>query len=217
MTRMPNQTRLDLQARDFALLRGLFESRVMTLQHLSQLYFGGRYEYAKKRVQRLKETALIVERATPPRRGQFLPALLSLGREGLSALASDPAFARYPRTTWEVMQKRLSMASGTLEHELDVVDVKVAFARMLQGENPLVLERFSTWPRLYEFSTEHLDTRRKTLLQPDGYFTISRRQEMDYAFFFELDRSSEVRHTLAIKAYGYQQYYRSGGDRKSVV
>ena len=205
-----NKTNLALQVRDFALLRGLFESRVMTLQHLCHLYFSGRYEYAKKRVQKLKEAGLINERAVTSGRGRFLPTLLSLSRTGLSALDADPLFERYPGITWEAMQKRLNMAQSTLAHELDVVDVKVAFATSLRDTDQFSLDGFSTWPRLFEFPTEHLDSGRPFLLQPDGYFSVTRNQEIDYSFFLELDRSSEVRHTLTIKAHGYQNYYRSG-------
>jgi len=42
---------IDLQERDFALLRGLFESRVMTAAHIASLYFDGKKEAAKKRLQ----------------------------------------------------------------------------------------------------------------------------------------------------------------------
>jgi hypothetical protein len=43
-----------LQDRDFALLRGLFESRVMTAGHIATLYFDGSREAAKKRLQKIK-------------------------------------------------------------------------------------------------------------------------------------------------------------------
>jgi hypothetical protein len=35
---------IKLQPRDFALLRALFESRVMTLPHISAVYFDGKRE-----------------------------------------------------------------------------------------------------------------------------------------------------------------------------
>ena len=53
------------QDRDFALLRGLFECRVMTTDHATALYFDGKNEAAKKRLQKIKAAELISER---PRR-----------------------------------------------------------------------------------------------------------------------------------------------------
>jgi len=56
---------IDLQGRDLALLRGLFECRVMTPGHAAKLYFDGKPEATKKRLQKLKAAGLIGER---PRR-----------------------------------------------------------------------------------------------------------------------------------------------------
>ena len=56
---------IELQPRDWSLLCGLFESRVMTLAHAGTLYFDGKYEMAKKRIQKLKTAGIIRER---PRR-----------------------------------------------------------------------------------------------------------------------------------------------------
>src|SRR4051812_13098621 len=53
---------VDLQERDFDILAGLFECRVMTLAHVTDLYFDGKSEAAKKRVQKLKAAGLLRER-----------------------------------------------------------------------------------------------------------------------------------------------------------
>ena len=53
---------LDLQQRDFEVLCGLFESRVMAAGHIAALYFDGKREAAKKRLQKLKAAGLISER-----------------------------------------------------------------------------------------------------------------------------------------------------------
>jgi hypothetical protein len=45
---------LESQERDLAIFRALFESRLMTLNHIKDLYFNGSYEAAKKGIQRLK-------------------------------------------------------------------------------------------------------------------------------------------------------------------
>ena len=56
---------ISLQDRDIALLCGLFECRVMTTDHATALYFDGKNEPAKKRLQKIKAIGLITER---PRR-----------------------------------------------------------------------------------------------------------------------------------------------------
>ena len=48
-----NRPGLELQDRDIEIFLGLFESRLMTLEHLTRLYFNNRSEAAKKRVQRV--------------------------------------------------------------------------------------------------------------------------------------------------------------------
>lgn len=67
---------LALQPRDLALLRGLFECRIMTAGHVATLYFEGKREYTKKRLQKLKTTGFIGERT----RRVNEPSLLSLTR-----------------------------------------------------------------------------------------------------------------------------------------
>jgi len=58
----PRADALQLQDRDLALLRGLFESRVMTNDHAAALYFDGKSEAAKKRLQKLKAAGFRKER-----------------------------------------------------------------------------------------------------------------------------------------------------------
>lgn len=73
---------------------------------------------------------------------------------------------------------------------------------------------FATWPRLYEFKTEHLDTRERITLKPDAYIEIHESVDDEVAehrFFLEHDRGSEVLQRLAVKAHGYSSFYRTGG------
>ena len=57
----PKIDTLQLQDRDLALLRGLFECRVMTTDHATALYFDGNYDPAKKRLQKLTAAGLICD------------------------------------------------------------------------------------------------------------------------------------------------------------
>jgi hypothetical protein len=68
---------LQLQDRDLALLRGLFECRVMTTDHAKALYFDGKDEAAKKRLQKIKAAGLITNRP----RHAFEPSVLFLTRK----------------------------------------------------------------------------------------------------------------------------------------
>jgi ribosome biogenesis protein Tsr3 len=68
---MPLQS-IDLRERDLELLRGLFESRIMTAAHIATLYFDDKKEATKKRLQKLKAAGLIRER----RRRAYEPAVL---------------------------------------------------------------------------------------------------------------------------------------------
>lgn len=86
--------RIELQPRDHALLRGLFESRVMTLAHAADLDFAGRAEMAKKRVQRLKAAGLVRER---PLRA-YEPSVLFLTDRTFRILSDRGHLSYYPRS-----------------------------------------------------------------------------------------------------------------------
>ena len=50
---------IHFQDRDLALLRGLFECRVMTTNHAAALYFDHKDDAAKKRLQKIKAAGFI--------------------------------------------------------------------------------------------------------------------------------------------------------------
>src|SRR5438093_8265885 len=99
-----------LQPRDFLILRGLFDSRIMTLSHISRLYFEGRDEAAKKRVQKLKAAALISERA----RRAYDRSILSLTRKGFEALFDGGQLSQFPKQSWKTLEKRMQVSEMTL-------------------------------------------------------------------------------------------------------
>ena len=74
MNRASASVTIELQDRDVALLRGLFEARVMTLGHIATFHFDGRMEAATKRVQKLKRAGILHER---PRR-VYEPSIVCL-------------------------------------------------------------------------------------------------------------------------------------------
>src|SRR4051812_38893537 len=113
-------TGIQVRDRDVQLLRGLFESRVMTLMHAANLHFDGKREATKKRVQKLKSAGLIRER---PRRA-YEPSVLHLTAAGIQVLRARDVLTDYPHLSGSQLQKRARVSDATLRHELQVMDVK---------------------------------------------------------------------------------------------
>jgi hypothetical protein len=203
---------IELQDRDFLVLRGLFESRVMTTDHVAVLYFEGKGEAAKKRLQRLKSVGVITER---PRQA-FGPSILLLTRGGLEILQERGVLAQYPAFDLPALDRRSRVSDLTIRHELAVIDVKVAFHRACKAMPPFSIAEFSTWPLLNEFKLRRPGTGGvETTVKPDGFMRIHEKalegNLFERAFFLEVDRSTETQETLAAKAACYLNYYRSGG------
>lgn len=203
---------ISLQARDLALLRGLFECRVMTTDHATTLYFDGNYEPSKKRLQKLKAAGLITER---PRRA-FEPSILFLTRKGLTLLQEKGVLAQYPAFDLPALDRRAHVSNLTIRHELEVMDVKTAFHAAIKATASFIIAEFSTWPLLNEFTAYRPGGNGVEVpVKPDGFIRIHETNadgdKFERAFFLELDRSSEVQETLVAKAGCYLDYYRRGG------
>jgi hypothetical protein len=203
---------LQLQDRDLALLRGLFECRVMTTDHATALYFDGNYETAKKRLQKIKAAGLISERP----RQRFEPSILFLTRKGLESLQIKGVLNQYPVFDLPVLERRARVSDLTIRHELEVMDVKTAFHAAIKTEASFTIAEFSTWPLLNEFKAYlPAGNGAEVLMKPDGFIRIHETDpsggKFEHAFFLELDRSSEVQETLVAKASCYHDYYRRGG------
>src|SRR6266581_4708905 len=104
------RTAIDLQPRDLSVLRGLFDSRVMGIGHIAALYFGGRQEAAKKRLQKLKAAGFIAERPRRP----YEPAVLFLTRAAFMLLTEHGALADCPQLSWAQLEKRARVSDLTL-------------------------------------------------------------------------------------------------------
>ena len=202
------------QERDYALLRGFFESRIMTLQHIADLYFGGRKEAAKKRIQKLKTVGFIAERT----RRVYEPSILSLTQTAFKFLVESKSLTAYPKLGWTAIQKRGHVSELTLKHELGVMDVKAALSVALRSTLRFTLREFTTWPRLCEFSARrpHRNSSGvEVVVKPDGFIRIEEEESngglSEHTFFLEVDRSTETQETLALRAACYADYYRSGG------
>jgi hypothetical protein len=201
-----------LQDRDLALLRGLFESRVMTANHAACLYFAGRGEMTKKRLQKLKSAGLIAER---PRRA-FEPAVLYLTRQGLGPLIARGILKEYPEFDVPTLERRSQVSTLTLRHELEVMEIKVSFASAIIKMSAFTLAEFNTWPLLNGFSVFHNRAGAgEVAVRPDGFIRVHEREAdggiSEHALFLEVDRSTETQEVLISKAACYLAHYKSGG------
>jgi Replication-relaxation len=203
---------ISLQERDVALLRGLFESRVMTTGHIATLHFDGKKEAAKKRLQKLKAAQLLGERTQRVNE----PSVLFLTRQAFTLLESEGVLKEYPPIAQSSLEKRARVSDLTLRHELEVMDVKAAFHSAIRKTELFSTAEFSTWPLLNQFEAfRDGHSAAEVLVKPDGFIRIHEKEKNDglseHTFFLELDRSTETQDTLVTRAGCYFDYYKSGG------
>src|ERR1017187_730372 len=201
-----------LQDRDRAILRGLFESRVMTAAHVAALYFDGKKEAAKKRLQKIKAGGLIGER----KRRVNEKSVLFLTRKGHALLEKNGILSVFPKLSTAAFERRASVSELTLRHEIEVMDVKAAFHSALNKSKTFSVAEFSTWPRLNEFKARRPGyDGAEVLVKPDGFIRIHEKEKdggvSEHTFFLEVDRSTETQETLVNRAGCYLDYYKSGG------
>lgn len=199
---------IEFQERDLAILRGLFDSRIATIHHLSTLYFGGRLEAARKRIQKLKAAGIIHER---PRKVTE-PSIYCLSRRGFEMLDTHGVLKEFPSVGWSQLEKRARVSELTLAHELQVMDCRASLTAAAQITGYSISE-FSTWPRLFEFvARDSVGT--QLLVKPDGFIRIQGTDasgRFEDMFFLELDRSTEEQRRLVERASCYRDYYVRGG------
>src|SRR6185437_3999092 len=125
MSKKAGSRTVEIQDRDLEILRGFFEVRIMTAEHVAEIYFEGRYEAARKRLQKLKAAGYVGER---PRR-TYDPAVLFLTRKAFEVLCERGTISHLPHMSWKSLEKRVRVSDLTLRHELAVQDVRAAFYR----------------------------------------------------------------------------------------
>ncbi len=205
--------------RDYCVLRGLFESRVMTLQHVASLYFDGSLSAARKRVWKLKNAKLLSERT---RHRPYDPSILYLTRPGFEKLNQEGRLIDYPSIGWPTMEKRTNVSPLTLQHELDVMTAKSAIMSAVNHCVSHHVAEFSTWPRLFAFPSKTISPQgygKQVWIKPDAFVRIRevdehRFDDTEHLFYIELDRSTEPQSRLQAKAGAYAEHYRSGGVAK---
>lgn len=207
-----------LQPRDEGILRDLLDCRIMTIKHAAALHFEGRFEAAKKRLQKLEAAGFIAKR---PRRVQD-PALYSLTRKGYMSLKEDGMLDPLLELGWARMQDRINVSEMMLRHELAVMDVKASLAPAIQKSKDLELAEFTVNPERHAFQVSQavLDSKklvgfRSVRAKSDGFIHVKEERLggliFDQYFFLEADRGTESLTRLVKKAGQYSQYYRNGG------
>lgn len=201
---------IHLQERDIDILRGFFECRIMTALHISAIYFDGKKEATKKRLQKIKEAGFIRERPRKP----FEPSVLFLTRKGLEVLRDRDILKEYPHFSLPQLQRRAHVGDLTVRHELEVMNVKATFHSVIRETKGFEIEEFSTWPLLNEFRT-YRNNGRKDLVKPDGFIRIHEKEKdrgfLEHTFFLEVDLSNEAQNILFEKGVSYVNYFKTGG------
>lgn len=207
------------EERDLDFLRGLFESRLMRLDHAAALYFGDSLAAAQQRVLKLKNAGVVAER---PRRMASDPSILHITRRGYELLEERGRLEGYPRFSWDKLARRADVKPLTLDHELEVMDVMAALVPAIRAKPGLAVAQMGTWPLLHEFRAHRRFTdgrgqfvHREMVTKPDGFLRVRETKadgrRTEHAFFLELDRGSESLDRLVGKASGYKQFYKQGG------
>ncbi len=216
---MPLKTidrKIYIQPHDIELFFGLFESRLMTLKHIAALYFNKSNdpeEAAKKRVQKLKRDGMIKELLRLPRD----PGIIVLEKKGFDELLASKKkdLTRYPDLHWKSFVRRRHIKASRLRHELTVMNVKATLLPAIRALPGYEIDRFDTWPRLYQFIATGFDpltrkdeTRR---IEADGFIKILIPSEgRAHRFFLEVDLTNEPRKILGPKPEFFFEYYKSG-------
>jgi len=142
--------------------------------------------------------------------------VLYLTQQSLVLLRDTGVLAEYPSISLPALVRRGQVSALTLQHELEVIDVKAAFHTAVRKTECISVAEFGTWPRLYEFEAVCFPfDGTRMLVRPDGFLRLHEKEPdgglSEHSFFLELDRSTETQDTLISRAVGYLDYYKSGG------
>lgn len=169
-----------LQPRDWEVLRGLLEARVMCARHVAELYFPGRREMAKKRMQKLKAAGLVGEYRREPTE----PAILRLMPAGLRLLESEGILGLYPPMPMDAHARRLRVSGSRMRHEIAVMDALTGAVREARAGRAHDAVGFCAWPDLIAIPGE-------TVRKPDAAVFVRTTAGRRQTIYIEADRSTE--------------------------
>ena len=135
-----------------------------------------------------------------------------LTQRGLHLLKSQGREASQLPRFW--LQNRNLPSQATLDHEMQVLDVKAAFYAAVRTNSNIGIREFSTCPRLHQFRARKAGQFGDLVaVKPDGFLRLTNSFPKceEHTFFLELDRSTETQETLALRLGSYLDHYKSGG------
>jgi hypothetical protein len=187
----------------------------MTRNHAALLYFDGRKEAAKKRIQKLKAASLVTDRRRP-----YRPSVLSLSKRGFQTLKKAGYLPDIPELIWANVQRRTRLAASALAHQLLVMDVKASLSHALARDSRHELVEFNAWPLFCQFTAiaprGTTERNRRITIKPDGLLCVHETAaNQKHIFFLEVDRSAESQDILTLHAQCYHDYFRHGGFAES--
>jgi hypothetical protein len=183
----------------------------LTIKHAADVCFEGRFEAAKKRIQKLRLANLIASR----QRRVHEPNVMFLTGAGIRFLRATSSHCELLHLPKQPAGQRRPPSESILNHELQVLDVKAAFHAAARTNPSVAISEFSTWPPLHQFKAlKGGRVRQIVSVRPDGFMRVRHEAgetTLEHAFFLELDRSTEIQESLALRLGSYLHYYRSGG------
>ena len=114
---------MELTERDLNFIEGLFESRVMVTSHARSLYYpGSGKDGCNQRIRKLAKAGYILRKE----RGKREEDYLYLSKKSFDELMKRNLLSEYPPIGVKSFAKRVQISPHTINHELMVMDVKVA-------------------------------------------------------------------------------------------
>jgi hypothetical protein len=213
---------VQLQARDFALLADVYDSRFITIPHATAMHFEGSEASAKRRLAALAKAELLAKTngrfgsTSIAGKAQEVKTIYAFTKKALDLLIQH-GYIRHLTDDWNAkLRKRFdfdSISPNTIAHEVGMLDIKAAMKRAIAHHAHLRAVEIGVWPLAYEFSAPR--DGRIIDHQPDGFlhvaaFSPNAEQPMPHYFYIEFDRGTETLDTIAGKVKGYREHLRSG-------
>lgn len=213
---------MELQERDIAILKDVFDTRFITIEHAADLHFQdlkSAAASAKRRLSKLAENGLLKPQDVPLKRAK---KVYRLTKQGLDILIERGILRQLAGEEWDAkLRKRYTdtISPAILEHEIGMLDIKVAVNAAIAEQAHLKVIDFGIWPLQYKFPVQR--DGRTVDQHPDGFLHIAEfRPNEDHPrnhyFYVELDRGTETLYIVAQKADGYRQHLRDGGFGQAI-
>lgn len=217
---------VELNGRDVALLRDVFDSRFITIHHAGLLHFAKRRDptdAAKTRLRPLVKVGLL-----KLHQGQYgmvhLPSggtkeikqIYGLEKAGFDVLVDNDFLPEAKEEGWSDRQRaRFAQRSeSTLKHEVGVLSIKAALRPAVEQTGRFSIREFGVQP--YDYQFDDLTPSEEAYRKPDGFIDVVDEDSGQHHYFYlEFDhRRSEDLGEIVAKAKAYRAHLRKGGFLK---